>query len=96
MIKKLLLASTLGLGVFNNAQTVVFTENFEPNTAALWQNIDRDGDTEKWEFLDAQLNEVDSFQGYFATSFSWYLEAFSPDNALISPKITLPATRTLQ
>jgi hypothetical protein len=96
MIKKLLLASTLGLGVFNNAQTVVFTENFEPNTAALWQNIDRDGDTEKWEFLDAQLNEVDSFQGYFATSFSWYLEAFSPDNALISPKITLPATGTLQ
>ena len=47
MIKKLLLASTLGLGVFNNAQTVVFTENFEPTTAALWQNMDRDGDTEK-------------------------------------------------
>ena len=55
MIKKLLLTSTLGLGVFNNAQTVVFTEKYEPTSAALWQNIDSDGHTEKWEFLNAQL-----------------------------------------
>ena len=90
------MASTLGLGAFNYAQTTIFQENFEPATAALWQNTDRDGDGEKWEFLDAQLNEVDSFQGYFATSFSWYLQAFSPDNALISPKITLPSTGSLE
>lgn len=96
MIKKIFLASALGLGAFYFGQTVVFQENFEPATAALWQNNDRDGDGEKWEFLDAQLNEVDSFQGYFATSFSWYFEAFTPDNTLISPEIALPATGNLQ
>ena len=95
MIKKLLIASTLGLGAFHYGQTTVFQENFEPATAALWGNIDRDGDTQKWEFLDAELNEVLSFQGDFAVSFSWFLEAFTPDNALISPEINLPNSGSL-
>ncbi|WP_177187119.1 T9SS-dependent choice-of-anchor J family protein [Kaistella jeonii] len=90
------MASALGLGALYYGQTVVFQENFEPATAALWTIGDRDGDTESWEFLDAQLNEVDSFQGYFATSFSWYLEAFTPDNTLTSPAITFPATGNLE
>lgn len=96
MVKKLFLASALGLGALYYGQTVVFQENFEPATAALWTIGDRDGDTESWEFLDAQLNGVDSFQGYFATSFSWYLEAFTPDNTLTSPSITLPATGSFE
>lgn len=95
MIKKLLIASTLGLGASYFGQNVIFTENFEPATAALWQNVDRDGDGEKWEFLNAELNEVLSFQGGFAVSFSWYLEAFTPDNALISPEIILPNSGSL-
>lgn len=95
MIKKLLLFSTLGLGAFYFGQTTIFQENFEPATAALWGNVDRDGDGEKWEFLNAELNEVDSFQGGFAVSFSWYFEAFSPDNALISPEIILPKSESI-
>ena len=95
MIKKLLVAYTLGLGAFYFGQTVIFQENFEPATAALWGNIDRDGDTQKWEFLNAETNEVLSFQGDFAVSFSWYFEAFTPDNALISPEIILPNSGSL-
>lgn len=95
MIKKLLITTTLSLGAFYFGQTTIFQENFEPATAALWGNVDRDGDGEKWEFLNAELNEVLSFQGGFAVSFSWYFEAFIPDNALISPEIILPNTGEL-
>lgn len=95
MIKKLLIASTLGLGAFYFGQNTIFQENFEPVTAANWGNVDLDGDGEKWEFLNAELNEVDSFTGGFAVSFSWYLEAFTPDNALISPEIILPNSGSL-
>lgn len=97
MIKKLFLASALGLGAFYYGQTVVFNADFE--TAAgrnLWTIGDRDGDSDTWEFLDATANEVDSFQGYFAASFSWYFEAFTPDNTLTSPAINLPATGNLE
>lgn len=97
MIKKLLLASTLGLGAFYYAQTTVFQEDFEsPATRALWTIGDRDGDADTWEYLDATSNEVDSFQGYFAASFSWYFGAFTPDNTLTSPAITLPETGNLE
>lgn len=95
MIKKLLIASALGLGAFYFGQTTIFQENFEPATAANWGNLDLDGDGEKWEFLNAELNEVDSFTGGFAVSFSWYLEAFTPDNALVSPEIILPNSGSL-
>ncbi|MBU4539042.1 MAG: choice-of-anchor J domain-containing protein [Weeksellaceae bacterium] len=97
MIKKLFLASALGLGAFYYGQTVVFNADFE--TAAgrsLWTIGDRDGDSETWEFLDATANEVDSFQGYFAASFSWYWDAFTPDNILTSPSILLPASDDLE
>lgn len=93
MIKKLFLASTLGLGTLYYAQLVVFEENFEPATAALWENNDRDGDGEKWEFYNAEEDDIPAFTGGFATSWSWYFEAFTPDNTLISPTILLPTTQ---
>lgn len=97
MIRKLLLASTLGVGAFYYGQTTVFQENFEsPATRALWTIGDRDGDAETWEYLDATANGIDSFQGYFAASFSWFFGAFTPDNTLTSPAITLPATGNLE
>lgn len=95
MIKKLLIASTLGLGAFYFGQTTIFQENFEPATAALWQNTDRDGDGEKWEFYNAEVDEMPAFSGGFATSWSWYFEAFTPDNTLTSPPVTLPETSDL-
>ncbi|OWK72909.1 hypothetical protein CBW16_11715 [Flavobacteriaceae bacterium JJC] len=96
MIKKLFLVSALGLGAFYYGQTTtIFQENFEPATAALWQNVDRDGDGEKWEFYNAESDGMPAFTGGFATSWSWFLEAFTPDNTLTSPPITLPVTSDL-
>lgn len=97
MIRKLFFTAFLGAAFYSNAQTVVFQEDFEsPAARALWTIGDRDADTQSWEYLDAGVNEVDSFQGFFATSFSWFLEAFTPDNTLTSPAIFLPATGSLQ
>ena len=91
MIKKLLLTAVLGFSATAFSQTVVFQEDFEdPAKRALWTISELDGDGDTWEFLDAQANTVDSFQGYFAASFSWYFEAFTPDNILKSPVFTLP------
>ncbi|MDO5655522.1 MAG: choice-of-anchor J domain-containing protein [Flavobacteriaceae bacterium] len=79
-----------------HAQSIVYFEDFEnPENRDSWTLAELDGDGELWEFLDAQLNSVDSFQGYFAVSFSWYFEAFTPDNLLISPAIQLPESNDL-
>ncbi|MGA9212273.1 choice-of-anchor J domain-containing protein [Kaistella sp.] len=91
MTKKLLLASALGLGAFYYGQTIVFEDNFnDPAKVALWANTDRDGDGEKWEFYNAEEDEMPAFTGDFATSWSWFLEAFTPDNTLTSPAFALP------
>lgn len=88
MIKKLLFASLLLSGLAASAQTVLFKEDFETETGRnSWLNTDKDGDGEKWEFDNSS---VDAFTGYYATSWSWYFEAFTPDNTLTSPLITLP------
>ena len=97
MIKKLLLASSLGLAAFYYGQTIVYQEDFEsPASRSLWTIGDRDGDLDTWDYYDATADEVDSFQGFFAASFSWYFSAFTPDNTLTSPAITLPATGNLE
>ena len=96
MIKKLLFASVLGTAIFSNAQTSVFKEDFENDASvALWKVYDKDGDGESWEILNAELNELPNFTGNLAVSFSWYFEAFTPDNLLESPSITLPNSNSL-
>lgn len=96
MIKKLLFASAIVSLFFTNAQTTVFKEDFEDEASvAQWKIFDRDGDGESWEFLNAELNELPNFSGNLAVSFSWYLEAFTPDNLLESPSIALPNSNTL-
>lgn len=71
-----------------SAQTVIFSEDFETEAGRnSWINTDRDGDGEKWEFDNSS---VDAFTGYYATSWSWFFETFTPDNTLTSPLITLP------
>ena len=77
--KKLFFISTFTTSVFYFGQTVIYQENFEnPANRVLWNISELDGDNDTWEFLDATLNEVPSFQGYFGASFSWYLEALLP------------------
>ena len=93
MTKNLLMASFLFMGIYGSAQTVVFEDNFnDPAKVALWQNTDRDGDGEKWEFYNAEEDEIPAFTGDFATSWSWFLEPLTPDNTLTSPAFTLPTT----
>ncbi len=96
MIKKLLLASALCSVFYSQAQTTVFKEDFENEASvAQWKLYDRDGDGENWEILNAELNELPNFTGNLAVSFSWYLDAFTPDNVLESPSITLPNSNSL-
>lgn len=97
MIKRLLLASVLTFAVSTQAQTTVFSEDFNDATnRALWTLEDRDGDGEFWEFADADAEDIESFTGWFALSWSWYFATFTPDNTLISPSFTLPATGNLE
>ena len=75
-------------GLAMSAQTVIFSEDFETEAGRnSWTNTDRDGDTQKWEFDNSS---VDAFTGYYATSWSWFFGAFTPDNTLTSKSITLP------
>lgn len=91
MIKNLFFLGSILIGANATAQTTIFQENFDTTqTRNLWSIGDRDGDNDTWEYLNAELNEVPSFTGDAAFSFSWYFEAFTPDNTLTSPKITLP------
>ncbi|MDP2453941.1 MULTISPECIES: T9SS-dependent choice-of-anchor J family protein [unclassified Kaistella] len=97
MIKKLLLASALGLGAFYFGQTVVFKEDFnQDSTRSLWTIGDRDGDEDTWEFVNAAEAEAPSFTGDFAWSWSWFFGAMTPDNTITSPKISIPATGNLE
>jgi len=96
MIKRILFISVLSAGIFSQAQTTVFKEDFEDDTSvSQWTVYDLDGDTQTWEILNAELNELPNFSGNLAVSFSWYLEAFTPDNLLISPPVTLPDSNQL-
>lgn len=91
MIKNLLLLGAVLSTMSTNAQTTVFQENFDTAaTRNLWTIGDRDGDAETWEYLNAALNDVPSFTGDAVFSFSWYWDAFTPDNTLTSPAIVLP------
>lgn len=96
MIRKLLLASALAFAFSSQAQTTVFKEDFEDEASvAQWKLYDRDGDGENWEILNAELNELPNFSGNLAVSFSWYFDAFTPDNVLESRAITLPNSDSL-
>lgn len=88
MIKKLSFAALFLVGFTGFSQTVIFNEDFETEAGRnSWINVDRDGDDQKWEFDDSEVN---AFTGYYATSWSWFMDAFTPDNTLTSPVINLP------
>ncbi|MEO8933622.1 MAG: choice-of-anchor J domain-containing protein [Xanthomarina sp.] len=90
MNRKLLFILTMAFA-FNGYAQIVYEEDFNDEaTWANWTLEDRDGDGELWEFADAEFQEVESFQGGFVWSWSWFFETFTPDNTLISPEIFLP------
>ncbi len=94
MIKKLFFTAAFSIAACAYGQyDTIFKEGFDTQADIdKWTNIDRDGDGEKWEFYNAEDEDMPAFSGNFATSWSWFIEAFTPDNILISPKITLPPT----
>lgn len=90
MTKKLLCAAMAFTASFAFSQSL-FKEDFNDLTViSRWENIDRDGDGEKWEYYNAEAEEINAFTGNFATSWSWFLKAFTPDNALVSPPFAIP------
>lgn len=91
MIKNLFFLSALMLTSQLSAQTVIFEENFDtPEKQALWTIGDLDGDEDTWGFVSSVEAEAPSFSGDFAWSFSWFFEAFTPDNILKSPVFKIP------
>lgn len=88
MIKNLFFIALFFVSLEGFSQTVIFNEDFESKERRdLWTLIDRDGDGTSWEYDNSPL---DAFTGYTVTSWSWFLEALTPDNLLISPVISLP------
>ncbi len=64
-----------------------FVENFDTNGLDCWGNFDEDGDGYTWQLATGKT-------GMGAQSVSWSsaTSSLTPDNWLISPEITLPAT----
>ncbi len=93
---RILLITAILLISFSGKAQIIFEENFDnENTWSTWTLADLDGDGELWEFADAEFQEVESFQGGFVWSFSWFYDVFTPDNTLTSPDISLPASTDL-
>ncbi len=72
---------------------VRLSESFEDGLPQDWAAIDADGDGNNWQVIDLTT----SFDGQFSAkdgknaimSRSWQNQALTPDNWLISPKVTL-------
>lgn len=97
MIKSLFLLSSVFLGTYASAQTIVFSENFDSSaTQELWKIEDQDGDFDTWEFMSAEDTSIETFKGGFAWSWSWLVDPLFPDNRLTSPLINLPKDNALQ
>lgn len=94
MIKKIFFTPLLFATISIFGQNTVFHEGFDTeDDISKWDNIDRDGDGEKWVFYDAEKDGMPAFSGKLATSWSYLNQvACTPDNILVSPVISLPET----
>src|SRR5690606_27061863 len=91
MKKGLLLASLfLGGALLMNAQTTIWSEDFEAQDLSTWTIIDSDGDNKNWGdmfFVPDQDDNPATAIGL--VSRSWQQVALTPDNWAISPAIDL-------
>lgn len=82
----------LALTLVGKAQTPIFSESFDSGIPSTWVNIDADGDGHYWLNLDVagHLGEDDAC----VTSQSYInnVGPLSPDNWLVTPAITIPAS----
>lgn len=75
----------------SGAEALPFTEDFEDELSACWQNIDADGDGRTWvNALDLGLEAFNGDGAYVSASYENYYGALTPENWLISPAIAIP------
>lgn len=94
-MKKLLLSVAFLSVIATNAQTVVWSENFDDLDISDWTLVDADGDSFDWEivqFVD-QVTElpIGTPQLQSASYSNQFEIALTPDNWAISPVIDLSA-----
>lgn len=89
MKKNLLLASLFAGSVFTmNAQTTVWSEDFDDTNIDDWTLIDADGDGNNWAAVQTS-NEGAPINTPGLRSNSWATVVLTPDNWAVSPMIDL-------
>ena len=100
-MKHILLTFAIWTGLFlagAQAQVTLLDENFEGNTLPLgWTTIDADGDGHQWEHTSVQnlFYQTHSGEGAAVSYAKLNGAAFTPDDWLVSPPITLVGNSTL-
>lgn len=75
----------------SQAEALPFTEDFEDELSACWQNIDADGDGRTWfNALDLGLDAFNGDGAYVSASYDNNYGVLTPENWLISPAIAIP------
>lgn len=76
----------------SGVEALPFTEDFEDELSACWQNIDRDGDGNFWfNGAEAELEAHNGTGSFVSASYINNVGALNPDNWLITPAIAIPA-----
>lgn len=82
----------LALTFVGKAQTPIFSESFNHGIPDTWTNIDADGDGHYWTNLQLPGHLGDGDTCVSSQSYINNVGALNPDNWLVSPAITIPAT----
>lgn len=90
-MKKSLLALLLGSVFCANAQSVIWSDDFDDEDISDWTLIDADGDGRDWSAVQIQDNDGNPVGTPVLRSASWATIALTPDNWAISPMIDLSA-----
>ena len=111
MKRVLFFVLALSVVTMTKAQSPLFEETFDGGIPSTWTAMDIDGDGYRWTDAVSLLNNWDMIEvleeyavggyGNAAVSISYYFDdeddiPLSPDNWLISPAVTIPASGTYQ
>ncbi len=96
-VSMLLIGSSIFADTTCDTQQLVYWSFESREEAELWSTIDADGDGRAWIWSGDEPDEyIYSFDGeyyMYSMSYDWSAyEPLNPDNWLISPEITLPAS----
>ena len=89
-MKKFLFSLAVIAGfAFSNAQTVIWSDDFDDLDASDWLFYDADGDGFEWSIIQTQEEDGTPVNTPGLRSASWIGEPLFPDNWAISPMIDL-------